>query len=192
MRIIGGKNRGRPLAAPKGMDTRPTADRVRENLFNILEHGLDGGVELAGRSVVDVFAGTGAFGFEALSRGAAHATFIDNNPAAQQCIRKNAGALGEARNITVLGLDAARLPPPPRMAKAPLAVAFLDPPYQAALADLALPALKGLAARGWLSDGAVCVVEVAAANPFDAPPGFRMEEERTYGAARLIFLKVVL
>ncbi len=188
MRIIGGRHRGRPLTAPKGADTRPTADRVRESVFNILEHGLDGGIGLTGRSIADVFAGTGAFGLEALSRGAVHATFIDNDPASQRCIRKNAGGLGEARNITLLRLVADHLPPPPRAAKAPVALAFLDPPYQS---GLAVPALKGLAARGWLEDEAICVVEVAAAEPFDAAGGFRVEEERTYGAARIIFLRVV-
>lgn len=185
MRIVGGKHRGRPLKALAGRATRPTSDRVREAVFNILEHGIEGET-LDGAAVLDVFSGTGALGIEALSRGAAHATFIDTNPEALNLVRKNAGSLGEGRNITPLKLDAARLAPPPRAARAPCPLVFLDPPYESELTN---PALLGLTAKGWLSAGAVCVVEVASDEPFEAAPKFSVLDERVYGAARVVFLR---
>ena len=159
---------------------------MRESLFNILEHGLDR-AGLDGARVIDAFAGTGAFGLEALSRGAARATFLDVGEAALLAIRRNAAAMGEARNVILLKLDATRLPPPPGAASAPCDLAFLDPPYEC---GLALPALQGLATRHWLGPGAVAVVEVAAREPLAPPPGFTLLDERTYGAARLVFLRV--
>ena len=185
MRIVGGRHRGRPLRAPGGRDSRPTSDRAREAIFNILAHGMED-FRLDGASVVDVFAGTGALGLEALSRGAAHATFIDDDGRAMGSVRGNAAALGERGAVTLLTLDAARLPPPPLAARAPCALAFLDPPYGA---GLAAPALEGLAARGWIAPGAVCVVELAAREPFAPPHAFKAVDERTYGPARVVFLR---
>jgi 16S rRNA (guanine966-N2)-methyltransferase len=156
---------------------------VREAVFNILSHGFEwSGFD--GNSVIDVFAGTGAYGLEALSRGARFATFIDIEPTALLEIRRNAAALGEGRAIALLRLDASRLPPPPRVACAPCVLAFLDPPYES---GLALPALQGLASRGWLATGGVSVVEVAAREPFEPPPGHIILDERVYGAARIVF-----
>ena len=185
MRIVGGKHRGRPLRASGGT-VRPTADRVRESVFNILAHGPDW-AGFDGNTVLDVFAGSGALGLESLSRGARRATFVDWDRAALDGIRRNAAALGEARAITLLKLDATRLPPPPRLAETPAALAFLDPPYES---GLAAPALGGLAARGWLAEGGLAVVEVAAREGLDAPPGYAVLDERTYGAARIVFLKL--
>ena len=185
MRIVGGRLKGRALAAPEGRGLRPTADRVRESVFNILAHGVDG-FGLDGVTVVDVFAGTGALGFEAISRGAAHGVFIDNDARALKLVRQNAGPLGLGRDVTLLRLDAARLAPPPRAAKTPAALAFLDPPYESGLVP---PALLGLKDKGWLAEGAVVVCEVAAKEEFDAPKGFGIVDERNYGAARLVFLK---
>ena len=186
MRIIGGKHRGRALRVPKAEGVRPTADRVREAVFNILAHGVawDG---LDGAAVIDAFAGTGAYGLEALSRGAAHATFIDREAAALAAIRRNAAAVGEAMAITLLNLDATRLPLPPIAAAAPCAIAFLDPPYES---GLALPALQGLATRHWLDAGALAVVEVGAREPFQPPPRYAVIDERVYGAARVILLSL--
>ena len=184
MRIVGGIHRGRPLKAPPGRDLRPTSERAREALFNILSHGM-AGVDFDGASVLDVFAGTGALGLEALSRGADHATFIDNNAAALQCVRQNADALGERNRSTLIRMDAARLPPPPLAAQAPCALAFLDPPYGTALA---VPALLALATQGWITAGTLCVVEMAAKEPLPTPDPFQILDERTYGAARLVFL----
>ena len=185
MRIVGGRHRGRRLKAPMGRALRPTSERAREALFNILEHGIEG-VRLQDASVVDVFAGSGALGLEALSRGAAHATFIDKGPEALACVRRNAARIGEARRVTLLKLDGGRLPPPPLAARAPVALAFLDPPYGS---NLAPAALSGLAAKGWIAAGALCVVEAAAAETMTPPEGFTHLDERTYGAARFVFLR---
>ena len=185
MRIVGGRLKGRALAAPQRQGLRPTADRVRESVFNILAHGIDG-FGLDGDTVVDVFAGTGALGFEAMSRGAAHGVFIDNDARALKLVRENAGPLGLGRDVTLLRLDAARLAPPPRAAKTPATLAFLDPPYESGLVQ---PALLGLKDKGWLAGGATVVCEVAAKEVFDAPKGFEIVDERTYGAARVVFLK---
>ncbi len=185
MRIIAGKHRGRPLRVPHGVGLRPTADRVREAVFNILRHHPDGpGFEDA--IVFDIFAGTGAYGLEALSRGAALAVFVDNDPAALKGIQRNAATLNEDQGIVLLKLDAARLSVPPRITRAPGALAFLDPPYGS---GLAVPALDALRSRGWIGPGAVCVVEVAAREPLTPPPGYTVFDERTHGAARIAFLR---
>src|SRR5512132_3634401 len=145
MRIIAGKHRGRAIRMPRTEGLRPTADRVREALFNILEHGVDW-AGLDGARVIDAFA------LEALSRSAACVTFLDVDGAALLAIRRNAAAMDEARNVALLKLDATRLPPPPGAASAPCDLAFLDPPYAS---GLAVPALQGLAARHWLGPGAI-------------------------------------
>ncbi len=185
MRIIAGRHRGRPIHVPRGEGLRPTADRVREAVFNILVHGLDW-PGLEGATVVDLFAGTGACGLEALSRGARFATFVDHEPAALLAIRRNAAAMGEGRSITLLKLDATRLPPPPRAAQAPCALAFLDPPYES---GAGVPALQGLASRGWIAPGGIAVVEVGAREPFPPSPAFTLVDERAYGAGRVVFLR---
>lgn len=185
MRIIGGRHRGRALKAPRGSAIRPTSDRAREAIFNILEHRIEGGGP-AGAAVLDVFAGTGALGLEALSRGAARATFIDSDRAALDCARRNARALGCEGAATFLGLDAARLPPPPPDAGGPSSLAFLDAPFGSGLAERAL---RGLAAKGWIASGTVLAVEVGARESLALPPGYRQLDERAYGAARVVFLK---
>jgi 16S rRNA (guanine966-N2)-methyltransferase len=184
MRIVAGKHRGREIEAPPGNDVRPTSDRAREALFNILEHGLfaANGSPIVGKRVLDAFAGTGAFGLEALSRGAAQANFMELAPAALKALNANIARLKEEPNCRVLAIDATRPPMAPR----DCSLAFLDPPYGSGLAAQALPAL---AENGWLLPGALAVVEVAAREPFDAPPEFSIEDERSYGAARLIFLR---
>lgn len=185
MRIIAGKHRGRAIRVPKAEALRPSSDRLRQAVFNILDHG-NSAVPYAGRPVVDLFAGTGAYGLEALSRGAAFAAFIDLDGAALLGIRRNAAAMGEAANIAVLRLDAARLVSPSRAIPEPVAVAFLDPPY---LSGLAVPALQGLHAHGWLRPDGVAVVEVAATEPLPAPTAYTVLDERTYGAGRVVFLR---
>jgi 16S rRNA (guanine966-N2)-methyltransferase len=183
MRIIAGRHRGRPLAAPEGLGVRPTSDRAREALFDILAHGRfsDGPAYDAAR-VLDAFAGTGAFGLEALSRGAAQAVFMEKDRNALGALRANIAALGEEKSAAVLPVDARRAP----AAAAPCTLAFLDPPYGE---DLAAPALIALAAAGWLAPAALVVVEVAARQKFAAPEGFALLDERRYGAARLVFLR---
>ena len=186
MRIVGGKHRGRVLNAPSGRDTRPTSDRVRESVFNILSHGIED-FELDGVSVVDVFAGTGALGLEALSRGAKHATFIDISRGAVDLIKKNAAMLSEWRNTTLLKIDAQHFAPPPRAAKAPCGLAFLDAPYEK---ELTLPALLGLANKGWLQPGSIVVTELAAKEELELPRKYELLDERSYGAARILFLRL--
>ena len=129
MRIIAGKHRGRPLRVPHGAGLRPTADRVREAVFNILAHNPDCPA-FEDAVVFDIFAGTGAYGLEALSRGAALAVFVDRDPLALRGIQRNAATLNEVHAAVLLRLDAARLSGPPRTARAPGIVAFLDPPYE--------------------------------------------------------------
>jgi 16S rRNA (guanine966-N2)-methyltransferase len=185
VRIIAGKHRGRPIRVPQTDAVRPSSDRLRQAVFNILDHR--GALHpYAGLPVIDVFAGTGAYGLEALSRGAAFATFLDLDPAALAAIRRNAGSMAESGNVAILKLDATRLVSPPRLIPAPAAVAFLDPPYQSALAG---PALQGLHAHDWLRPDALAVVEVAAIEPLAPPAAYTILDERTYGAGRIVILE---
>jgi 16S rRNA (guanine966-N2)-methyltransferase len=184
MRIVGGSRRGRRLVVPPGDTVRPTSDRAREALFNILSHGdfAAAGIPFADAAVLDAFAGTGAFGLEALSRGAAEAVFIENDREALTALRRNIAVLGETARARVVAADATR----PPCAGLACAVAFLDPPYKS---TLAAPALAALAAAGWLANDALAVVEIAARAPFAPPDGFAFLDERVYGAARLVFLR---
>ena len=184
MRIVGGRHRGRRLVAPPGEGVRPTSDRAREALFNILSHGgfAASGLPFAGKAVLDAFAGTGALGLEALSRGASAAVFIETEREALAALRHNIGALGEEDRAHIIAGDASR---PPR-ATMRGAVAFLDPPYGS---GLAAPALAALTGAGWLAEDALAVVEVAAREPLPLPSGFSLIDERVYGAARLVFLR---
>ncbi|MBL6933433.1 MAG: 16S rRNA (guanine(966)-N(2))-methyltransferase RsmD [Rhodospirillales bacterium] len=185
MRIVGGKFRGRILNAPPGRHVRPTSDRAREGIFNVLAHSMDwDGFD--GITIVDVFSGTGALGLEAMSRGAAHGVFIDNDAVSLKCVRENAAALGEARNITPLKLDATRLAPPPRTTNAPLGLAFMDAPYGSNLTD---QALLGLCHKGWLAPGALVIVEIGKDMEVVLPREFQSIDERTYGAAKILFLQ---
>ena len=180
MRIVAGKHRGRPLTTPTGRDTRPTSDRAREAIFNVLEHGVDG-PGLKGARVIDVFAGTGALGLEALSRGAVHATFVESARAALFALQANIEALHEDDASTVLVLKAAALP----KAQTPVDYVFMDAPYHKGLSE---PALQALKSQNWLNPGAVTMVEIAADEDFTPPTGFFVEKEKTYGAARVLFL----
>ena len=185
MRIVGGKHRGRTIESPTGAGVRPTSDRARESLFNILEHGrfsADGTSLLPGAHVLDVFSGTGAFAIEALSRGAADATLIDNDPAAMVLARRNLTTLGESAHATLVQSDATRPPPAPRRHE----IVFLDPPYTT---GLGAPVLEALAAAGWLAPDAVCIVETGSKERFAPPQGFIALDERRYGRAKLTFLR---
>ncbi len=184
LRIVGGSHRGRRLVAPSGELVRPTSDRAREALFNILSHGnfAASGLLFAARPVLDAFAGTGAVGLEALSRGASAAAFIESEREALAALRRNVGALGEEDRAQIVAGDATR---PPRAAFA-CAVAFLDPPYHSGLAG---PAVAALAAVGWLTPDALVVIEVAAREELPLPAGFTLMDERVYGAARLVFVR---
>lgn len=178
MRIVGGSHKGRRLTAPDGRIARPTADRAREALFNILAHSPH--VDLDGAVVVDAFAGSGALGLEALSRGAAHVTFLESHPASLSAIKANVAMLKEEGRTAILRADATK----PPHAKVPCTLALLDAPYDQGLSALCLAAL---AQGNWLARGAFSVVEVGAKEIFAPPDGFTIVDERTYGAARLVF-----
>lgn len=176
MRIIAGAWRGRRLAAPAGPGTRPTADRVRQALFDMLLHAPWGGrAVLEGASVLDAFAGTGALGLEALSRGAAAATFIERDAAALAALRANIAACGADAGARVLAADATQ---PPR--GDPCTLVFLDPPYGA---DLVARAVAALGAAGWIAPRALIVAELGRAEALPAL-GAKLAE-RAHGAARL-------
>lgn len=182
MRVIAGRFRGRPLTPPADMRLRPTADRVRESLFNMLAHGLD--LTWEGAQVADIFAGTGALGIEALSRGAAHATFVDNHAASLALVRQNLAHLGIGREAAVIKADATRLPP----ASGPYDLLFLDPPYGR---DLVSPTIAIMTAGGWLRPGSLVVIESGATDAIPLPPLLEIEKERIMGDTRLVITRVV-
>jgi 16S rRNA (guanine966-N2)-methyltransferase len=182
MRIVGGRLRGRVLLAPASRAIRPTSERLRESIFDILTHRFAD--QLAEARVVDLFAGSGALGLEALSRGAAFALFIDDGAEARALLRSNVEALGLGGLTRIWRADAARLGKAP--AGAPFTLAFLDPPYGK---NLAGPALAALAAGRWLGEGALCVVEEAAKAEIAAPLGFSVMDERGYGETKILFLR---
>ncbi|MEQ9643441.1 MAG: 16S rRNA (guanine(966)-N(2))-methyltransferase RsmD [Alphaproteobacteria bacterium] len=176
MRIIAGKHRHRRLAAPAGNNVRPTGDRVREAMFNILEHGL---LDLDGAVVLDAFAGSGALGCEALSRGAAHVTFLEPAYDARAALTQNLRDLDETDNAEVLNRDATR----PGAATRRHDLALFDPPYRQGKAEAALDAL-----RDWLEPGAVCVVETDRRDGLPLPAGYELIQTRDYGRTRLWFV----
>ncbi|MBL4693239.1 MAG: 16S rRNA (guanine(966)-N(2))-methyltransferase RsmD [Magnetovibrio sp.] len=180
MRIVSGKHKGRPLTAPTGRDTRPTSDRAREAIFNVLEHGISGS-GLRDARVIDVFAGTGALGLEALSRGAEHCTFVESHGAARRMLQKNIQDLNEDRATKVIATKAGLIGDTAE----PCDYAFLDAPYHQ---DLSAQALTALANGSWLKDGCVVMVEVAKDEPLTPPEGFEFHKEKNYGAARAVFL----
>jgi len=184
MRIVAGTLRGRPLVAPKGHIVRPTADRTRQAIFNVLEHAA-WAPELDGLRVIDLFAGSGAMGLEAISRGAASCLFIETDEAARGAIRANAASLGVADRVRIERRDAAQLAPRAGADGPPFDLAFLDPPYREDLADAAL---LRLADGGWLAEGAIAVVERGARSVGPAPVGYETLAERVWGAARVEFL----
>lgn len=183
MRIVGGRLRGRLLAAPTSQAIRPTADRLRESLFNILVHAY--GDPIADARVLDLFAGTGALGLEALSRGAAFALFIDEGAEARALLRENVATLGLGGITRIFRRDATRLGPAHPIE--PFSLAFLDPPYGHGLAEQALVSAR---AGGWLAPGAIMIVEEAAKPGFIAPTGFDELERRNYDDSALIVLQI--
>lgn len=185
MRIVSGEFRGKTLASPVGEATRPTSDRARQAIFNILEHApwSDG---VRGRRVIDLFAGSGALGFEALSRGAAFCLFVETDEAARGAIRENVDAMGLFGRTRVHRRDATQLGTRPGADGPAFELAFLDPPYGKGLGETAL---ERLAAGGWLAPGAVVVFERGEGEPDFAVEGFEPLDARDYGAARVHFLR---
>jgi 16S rRNA (guanine966-N2)-methyltransferase len=178
MRVIAGRFRGRRLLSPQGDAIRPTSDRAREALFDILEHGEP---RLRDSRFLDLFCGTGAVGIEACSRGAAEVLLIESDPEALRLAKANLARIGTPAHVRLIAADAARLGVAPQR----FDLVFLDPPYRS---GLALPALDGLRG-GWLAKDARIVVEMAAGETLDLPAGFMVEQERRYGAARFVFLR---
>ena len=179
MRITGGRFGGRVLKTPASRAIRPTADRLRESLFNILVHRDDD--PLQGAEVIDLFAGTGALGLEALSRGAAYALFVDNGVEARALLRANIDALGAGGVTRIFRRDAARLGDAPQPGR--FRLAFLDPPYGQ---GLALPALHSLQDGGWLSQGALVIIEESIEVSLELPDPFRFEQRRIYGDSQIV------
>jgi 16S rRNA (guanine966-N2)-methyltransferase len=184
MRIIAGQHKGRSLIAPKGMGTRPTSDRTRESVFNILVHA-NWAPPIEGARVIDLFAGSGALGLEAISRGAAFCLFVETDHAARGAIRDNIEVLGLFGNTRLHRRSATDLGEKPAGVGAPFDLAFLDPPYHKGLVQ---SALNGLVAGHWLGPEAIAVVETGT-DEILAFEGWLVIEARDYGAARVSFLR---
>ncbi len=186
MRIVAGKHRGLSLATPKDARVRPTSDRVREALFNVLAHndfGIDFKIE--GARVLDLFAGTGALGLEALSRGASYVLFVDDHFESRGLIRRNVEAAHATGATKIWRRDATALGDLPGNAGGPFDLVFLDPPYRKGLAELAL--VSGRDGK-WLAPRALAVAETATDEAFAAPAGLSVLDERTYGDTKVVFL----
>lgn len=183
MRIVGGTLRGRALAAPSDMRIRPTSDKVREAVFNILAHGA-AGVDIAGQRVLDLFAGTGALGLEALSRGARYCLFVDEDAEARALIRQNIEAFSLTGKTKIFRRDATSLGPAAGHGEHGLV--FLDPPYGKGLGE---KALASAAAGGWLAEQTVCVLEERKDAALDLPPGFAIVDQRSWGDTTVSFIR---
>jgi 16S rRNA (guanine966-N2)-methyltransferase len=184
MRIVAGKFRGKALLSPTSDSIRPTSDRARESVFNILASRI--GVHLDGVKVLDLFAGTGALGLEAVSRGATSAVFVDTDAEARGLIRDHIEAFGIAGIAKLLRRDATALGPAGTMG--PFNLVFLDPPYGKGLGELALASLR---AGGWLSRDATIVLEDSSEIDLSLPEGFQLDDRRLYGAAAVHFISQV-
>ena len=182
MRVVGGELKGRNIVAPASQDIRPTADRLRESVFNILVHAYDDPFQDA--RVLDLFAGTGALGIEAISRGAVFTLFVDNGAEARALLRNNVEALALGGVTKVYRRDATDLGPAHPME--PFSLVFLDPPYGKGLAEKALTSLRN---GGWLKPNALLVVEEAKSAAFAAPDGYEELERRAYDDTEFVFLQ---
>jgi 16S rRNA (guanine966-N2)-methyltransferase len=182
MRIVGGDFRGRALAVPATREIRPSADRLRQTLFDILAHAH--GDAVSGARVLDLFAGTGALGLEALSRGARYALFVEDGVEARGLIRRNIEALGLTGRTRVFRRDATRLGDAGTLP--PFDLAFADPPYGKAQGEAALSAAVN---GGWLTTGALCVLEEDSKAAIAAIEGLELIDRRTIGDSQLVFLR---
>lgn len=185
MRIVSGRWKGKALVAPAGDTTRPTSDRARQAVFNIIEHAA-WSPGLRDARVLDLFAGTGALGLEALSRGAASCLFLDTDPSARAALSMNIETCGAGGITRVWKRDAACLDPMPPSANGPFDLVFVDPPYGKGF-DIA--ALKGLA-QGWLAADGIIVLERGRGEGALVSADFEVLDTRDYGAAQVVFLGV--
>ena len=184
MRVVGGKLRSRPIAGPKSDAVRPTSDRLREALFNILTHSY--GDPVTGARVLDLFAGTGALGIEAISRGADYALFVDEGVEARALLRDNVESLGLGGVTRIFRRDASRLGPAHPLD--PFSLVFLDPPYGKGLAEKSLISARD---GGWLMPEALLVVEEAADAGVNTPEGFIELERRRYDDTEFTFIRLI-
>ncbi len=187
MRIVGGKSRGLILSAPSDDRVRPTSDRVREAIFNILAHNdFNTGFRLEGSRALDLFAGTGALGLEALSRGSQYVLFVDDHAESRALIRRNVEAMQATGVTKIWRRDATALGEIPPNAGGPFNLLLLDPPYRK---DLAGPALVSARDGGWLTPNALVIAEMAEDENFIAPSGFTLVDERAYGETKVFVLR---
>lgn len=190
MRIVAGRLKGRAIVTPEGQNTRPTSDRARQAIFNVLEHApwAEG---LHEARVIDLYAGSGALGFEALSRGAAFCLFVDTDDGARGAIRENMDAYGLFGRCRVHRRSATDLGPRPGSAGEAFTLAFLDPPYAKGPSspNLGEQTLARLLEGGWLAPGAIVVFERGSDEPEIDTPGYERLDARDYGAARVLFLR---
>jgi 16S rRNA (guanine966-N2)-methyltransferase len=184
MRVAGGKYGGRTLVAPTDLRVRPTSDKVRQALFNILAHREFGDFTLEGASAIDLFCGTGALGIEALSRGARFCLFVDDDADSRALVRENIEALKLTGVTKIWRRDAADLGPVNTGSGGPFDLAFLDPPYRKGLAEKCLASLKD---GGWLKPGAVVIVETATDETF-VHEGYELLDARNYGETLVTLL----
>ena len=185
MRIVGGKNKGRNIAAPRGKATRPTSDQARESIFNILAHA-DYAPDLEGTNVIDIFAGSGALGLEACSRGAGFCLFVETEPKARAAIRENIETMDLGGTTRLHRRDATKLRIAASNLRGPFTHIFLDPPYNK---NLARPVLRKLGEQGLIADGAVIIYEMGK----DEEPnlrGYTVHDTRIWGAAKVVFMGV--
>jgi len=186
MRIVAGSLKGRSIVTPEGQGTRPTSDRARQAVFNVLEHAA-WAEPLDGMRVMDLYAGSGALGFEAISRGAAFALFVETDEEARGAIRENADACHVMARTRVHRRSATDLGPRPGSDGEAFDMAFLDPPYRKGLGE---QTLQRLLEGNWLKAGAVVVFERGSDEPEIDTPGYERLDARDYGAARVMFLRV--
>ena len=179
MRVIAGTHKGRRLYEPKGKETRPTSDRLRESIFNILAHRWPD--HLVGARVADIFAGSGAMGIEALSRGAKYAVFVEKHTAGRDLISRNLQTMGLAGKAQVIEGDARKLP----QVEVAFDLVLMDPPYRRGLGEAALEALQQ---PGWLRQGTLVVLEAGADENLGIPSGYKVSDRRAQGDSQVIFL----
>lgn len=185
MRIVSGIHRGRNITAPSGKGTRPTSDQTRESIFNILAHA-DWCAPLDGAITADIFAGSGALGLEAVSRGAAFCLFVETEPKARAAIRENVDTFGLGGITRLHRRDAVHLKIAPGNLRGPFTHVFMDPPYKK---GLGLPVLAKLAEHKLLAPDAAIIFEMSAEEEFE-PRGYDIMVDRTWGAARVVFMRV--
>lgn len=182
MRIIGGTYRGKKLITPPNASIRPTSDRMRETLFNMLEHGTGPGIR--GSHILDLFAGSGALGIEALSRNAEHVTFVDNDHSSMKLVKKNTALIGNPDNASYISLDGTKI-----TSSTPYDIILIDPPYNKGLIALSL---QNILNRSLLAEDGVIVIEYASNEEFEIPAQFTELKKKKIGEATFSILELTI